>query len=95
MGISFWICHNCNRTFPDCGEYTRCNTCELHWCSDECAEEEGYRWTEEEDEYGEAITSCDFCRNEAVEDFELFAYALERLGLSREALEEEYLKNKD
>jgi hypothetical protein len=91
MGVDFWICHFCHDTFPDCGDYTRCNTCELHWCSGSCAEAEGYIMSEDEDEYGEAMTSCDFCRGESAEDSDLLEYALEKLGMSRDDLESEYL----
>jgi hypothetical protein len=91
MGVDFWICHFCKDTFPDCGDYTRCNTCEIHWCSDDCAIEEGWIDSEEEDDYGNSSSTCSFCRNESAEDSDLLDFALEKLGISREDLEEEYL----
>lgn len=42
MGVDFYICHNCEETFPDCGEYVSCESCGTKWCCEECAEEEGY-----------------------------------------------------
>lgn len=41
MGVDFYACHYCGDTFPDCGEYVSCG-CGMNWCSEECAEEEGY-----------------------------------------------------
>lgn len=42
MSVEFYVCKNCGSTFPDCGEYISCEQCFTHWCSDECAEEDGY-----------------------------------------------------
>jgi len=42
MGIDYIACNNCGRTFPDCGSYIICENCSTEWCSDECAEEDGY-----------------------------------------------------
>ena len=42
MSIDYYICKNCNDTFPDCGTYITCESCFTHWCSEECAEEDGY-----------------------------------------------------
>ena len=41
MSVDYYTCHNCEETFCDCGEYVSCE-CGNVWCSDECAEEEGY-----------------------------------------------------
>lgn len=42
MGVDYYSCHNCEETFPDCGYYVTCQSCFTHWCSEECAAEEGY-----------------------------------------------------
>ena len=42
MSVDYYTCNYCEETFPDCGSYVSCETCGTHWCSDECAEEEGY-----------------------------------------------------
>lgn len=42
MSINYYVCKNCNDTFPDCGTYIKCESCFTHWCSEECAEEDGY-----------------------------------------------------
>lgn len=42
MSVEFYVCKNCGSTFPDCGEYVSCEQCFTHWCSNECAEEDGY-----------------------------------------------------
>lgn len=42
MSVDFLVCKNCGDTFCDCGEYVSCE-CGTNWCSDECAEADGYR----------------------------------------------------
>lgn len=42
MSIEYLICERCEKTFADCSGYTVCESCNTHWCSDECAEEDGY-----------------------------------------------------
>lgn len=42
MSVDYYTCHHCEDTFPDCGYYVRCQSCGTKWCSDECAEEDGY-----------------------------------------------------
>jgi hypothetical protein len=41
MSVDWYSCKKCGRTFPDCGHYVHCE-CGEHWCSDECAEADGY-----------------------------------------------------
>ncbi|MGG2024178.1 hypothetical protein AB1282_00515 [Gottfriedia sp. S16(2024)] len=96
MGVDFYACNNCGDTFPDCGDFTGCE-CGTRWCCDECAETEGYR--HEEDGYTppgsewEQETSCNFCRNEDFEDYDLLTFAIGKLGLSREDLIKLYTEN--
>lgn len=42
MSVDYWICKYCENTFPDCGCYISCESCGTHWCSDECANRDGY-----------------------------------------------------
>ena len=42
MGVDYYTCNCCEDNFPDCGYYVSCESCGTHWCSDECAEAEGY-----------------------------------------------------
>jgi|HubBroStandDraft_4_1064222.scaffolds.fasta_scaffold00029_31 hypothetical protein len=46
MGVDWYPCNYCGRTFPDCGDYVLCSgndgNCGTEWCSDKCAEKEGY-----------------------------------------------------
>lgn len=42
MSVDFLVCNNCWDTFADCGDYVTCEGCGTVWCSNECAEEEGY-----------------------------------------------------
>lgn len=96
MGVEFIACNNCGETFPDCGDYVSCE-CGNCWCDNECAKLEGFRY--EEDGFvprgskWSQETSCDFCRQEDYEDYELLAYALKKLGVSREELIADYNLN--
>lgn len=42
MGVDYYTCDYCDDTFPDCGYYVHCESCGTHWCSDECAKEDGF-----------------------------------------------------
>lgn len=88
MGVDWYSCEKCGDTFPDCGDYVRCDSCGRHWCSDECAEAEGYIRGDDEDEEG-----CNFCRGEDVEDSNLLRYCLEALTLTRSECVKAYLKS--
>lgn len=89
MGVDFYACNNCGDTFPDCGDYTSCE-CGHNWCSDECAEAEG--WRQEEEEFTpegsrwSQETSCSYCRKEDFGDLALLDFCLELLGKTREEI---------
>lgn len=91
MGIDYYVCDNknCGEGFPDVGEYVMCE-CGCNWCSDECAEEDGFQ--EEENGFTpdgskwEQETSCKYCRKEDFNDGELLRFALGKLSLSRNQL---------
>ena len=42
MSIDYLVCSGCGDTFPDCGYHVSCEQCGTKWCSDECAELDGY-----------------------------------------------------
>lgn len=42
MSVDYLVCENCGDTFPDCGYYVTCEGCGTDWCSDECAQEDGF-----------------------------------------------------
>jgi len=84
MSVDFFDCDVCGESVCECGEYWSCD-CGKHWCSLECAETDGYR-DEEENEDTDAYRSCKYCREEDFEDDVLLEYALEKLKLSREEL---------
>lgn len=42
MGVEFLTCSYCEDNFADCGYYVTCETCGTNWCSDGCAEAEGF-----------------------------------------------------
>jgi len=85
MGVDWYGCIKCGETFPDCGDYVSCD-CGNMWCSDECAEADGFQRPDEdeieEDPYAES--SCKFCREEDVEDEVLLKHCLLMLDISRD-----------
>lgn len=91
MGVDFYACRCCGTTFPDCGDYVSCE-CGEHWCSDDCAEADGYREVEiTEGEYeGCTEYSCNFCREEDFDDSKLLEYALFILNKTRPELINDY-----
>lgn len=42
MSVDFLVCKRCGKTFCDCGDFVSCE-CGETWCSDECAEADGFR----------------------------------------------------
>jgi|SRR6185369_15402067 len=85
MGVDFYTCANCERTFPDCGPYFSC-WCGEHFCSKTCG---GRQVVEEEsdedvpdDEYREEVTSCILCRKESVTDRDMVRFLLKKLSLT-------------
>jgi hypothetical protein len=42
MSVDFLVCNNCGDTFADCGDFVRCESCGTNWCSDDCAESDGF-----------------------------------------------------
>ncbi|WP_206459348.1 hypothetical protein [Anaerovorax sp. IOR16] len=106
MGVDFLVCRNCGETFPDCGNFVRCE-CGNSWCDEYCAEQDGFVYEscklgfEPNSEQCQAkyysdtcryhiMTSCSYCRNEKFEDSELLDYALKLLNKTKENLIAEY-----
>ena len=89
MGVEFLACKNCGDTFPDCGNFVGCE-CGEHWCSERCAEADGYQYEEEgfkpEGQEWEQDTSCNFCKGEDASDWELLNFALKLLNMDRKEL---------
>ena len=88
MGVDWYACEKCGETFPDCGDFVRCE-CGVKWCSDECAEEDGYKYTYDEEENIEE-RSCKFCREEDFTDTELLEFILILDSVTRKELVEMY-----
>jgi len=46
MSVDYYSCDRCGDTYCDCGHYVTCEVdaggCGRHWCSDKCANEDGY-----------------------------------------------------
>lgn len=99
MSVDYYICSRCRDTFPDCGPFVRCENCGRVWCSDQysdCAELDGYIRSEEDDEYGcPKEDSCSYCRNEKATNKDLFEYVLNKYGLERDKVEQDYLRIKE
>ncbi len=84
MGVDFYACDRCHETFPDCGPYAICNECSNRLC-DYCMNElKIYNHSMDEE--------CPFCRKDVLTDLDLLNYALNKLNLTKEQLEEEYRK---
>lgn len=85
MGVDWYPCEHCGETFPDCGSYVYCNDdCYKRWCSDECAEADGFVEDRENiDRWGDSTKSCKFCRKEDADDSVLLAFLLIKCGYSR------------
>lgn len=86
MGVDWYTCDCCGENFPDC---VWCD-CGKSWCSDKCAEKDGYQMPDEGDDDGPEETSCKFCRSEDVEDSELLKHCLKMLDISREDAVQNY-----
>ena len=84
MSVDFYPCDNCGEVFCDCGEYVKCEDCGKHWCCTECADEDGFKIEQDDEE--SYRTSCKYCRGEEFTDEELLDYALKLLDLNREEL---------
>ena len=79
MSVDWYACPVCGESFNDCGYMVWCD-CGRNWCSDECAEKDGFR---EVEKLSGDEKSCKFCREEDVEDSALLEYCLLRLDISR------------
>lgn len=108
MGVDWLSCEYCGENFPDCGDFEMCE-CGKHWCSLECAEEDGYMsescklgYDLDDNDCEESCydcenhlgTTCKYCRHEDYSDEILLDYALQLLGINRENLIKQYNKRK-
>ena len=83
MSIDYYVCVHCGEPFSDAGHFVCCDNCGTMWCSDECAEADGY--TED---------GCGYCREEIFTDRELLGMALFLLGYDRDELIKEFKQTK-
>lgn len=89
MGISYHTCAKCSRNFPDCGDFTVCDSCEAWFCSYECAD---LKDTDKYDKYNEEIKNCVLCRKEFITDEQILDYLLKKFNLDKDKIIEE-IKN--
>lgn len=87
MSVEFFYCHFCRQSVCDCGFYTSCN-CGRRWCDEDCAQSEGYINVEEPQ-----ISSCKFCREEDLEDYQIVSFLLNYCHLSRRDVVRMWRKN--
>ena len=105
MGVDFYACKACGRTFPDCGEYVTCsdddNGCGARYCSAKCAqiqqpenEPDDVDWEAyeamSEEEQKTYRTTCVDCRGDLESDENLLNFALAELGVTFEDLTTRY-----
>ena len=89
MSVDFFDCRVCGQSVCECGHFVCCD-CGEKWCSEECAESEGYNDTTYEKDNIHHYGSCNFCRNEDHEDRTLLNYALSLLDKDRQELVKMY-----
>jgi len=92
MGVDFYACANCGRTFPDCGYYFSCYTCNHHFCSNDCGGREVEQDPNDPDgtKGYEEITTCILCRKEDATDYQLLKFLLNHFKITREQAMELY-----
>jgi hypothetical protein len=90
MGVEFLTCQNCEDNFADCGPHVSCD-CGNRWCDDDCASSDGYEYKYDEEKNLEE-SSCNFCRGEDVEDYQLLEALLHMTKMTRTQAVEWYLK---
>ena len=109
MSVDFFDCRVCNESVCECGHYVSCEGCGNKWCSEECAEIDGYKAEHCKLGYDDnsdceiscyrcennVESSCSYCREEDFEDDELLGFALKVLGMKRETLIDSYKLSKD
>jgi hypothetical protein len=108
MSVDYLVCKHCGDTFCDCGDFVSCE-CGEDWCSDECAETDGYKREScksgydiddkecEKSCYGcenYLESSCNFCRKEDFEDDKLLEFTLKLLKTDRQSLINLYKESK-
>ena len=92
MGVDWYVCQNeeCKGTYPDCGEYFTCSTCESNFCWETCGGKQKIV-----DEHGEPkldrdgykLTTCILCRREQIRTQEVLDFLLKRANLTRSEAE--------
>jgi hypothetical protein len=105
MSVDFFDCKVCGESVCECGDFVGCD-CGNKWCSDECAEEDGFKkescklgYDVDDNECEKGCYSCDnqiensckYCREDDFEDDVLLEYVLDKhLNMSRQELIDNY-----
>jgi hypothetical protein len=95
MGVDFFDCPICKNWVCDASPYFYCGACGHKIC-DGCAQKyKAGRYFEDceiesNGTYEEDSMGCPFCSLKEISTYDLLDFALQKLGVSKETLEEEY-----
>jgi hypothetical protein len=101
MGVSYYTCDSCSRTYPDCGYYgyCKCGASLCDWCYDEARKKHGGIEEEEADELikagemdeylGPTAKACPLCTLETITDATMVVFLLKQVGKTRKQVEKE------
>lgn len=109
MGIDYYSCSKCSKTFPDCGEYDICGCCSSNYCKF-CGEKQHKKYGSfEADENGNIkdeekykdywaiedgyLKKCDICSLKNIDDSILIEFLLRKFKITRKNAEKEIKAN--
>ena len=101
IGVDFSECPACGECYPDCGEFFSCTSCGTTICGNcerkyQCGSYSNETDFPLEDEDGNEISydddyrNCPYCNLTLIHQSDLFEFALEILGVTKEELENDY-----
>jgi uncharacterized protein (UPF0212 family) len=97
MGVDYYACNNCGKTFNDCGDYATCETCG-HMLCPRCMDKFGVGSSmvmPNNDSAEDGYDPCPFCTKKIVSNITLLGYALVQLGMTKEELIKKYKEEKE
>jgi hypothetical protein len=90
MGVDWYACEHCGDTFPDAGYFVSCEGCGTYWCSDECAEADGFKPVRDDDDDEIIESTCGHCRGDIISDWDLLVFAMKEIGVEYDELKRKY-----
>ena len=98
MGVDWYPCEDCGRTFPDCGPCGHCS-CERFFCGS-CQNKFNVKygtWDADDDEDYDPnvhedglLKKCDYCAFEKITAEDLLPFVLKKAGLTRKQAETQF-----